>query len=145
MLRALLVFRSEIRLQIAIQSPAKMPSGIASETGNFGLLSEFSPPLRLGNCKWGGAKRIVRCFGGGECTIECPLQNFGGLRKRDLSDLCPFPPKKMTWREQMGVGKRIIGGGGVRNRFWGGVLRYVFPSPEFSTPPCFSLMPIVLP
>ena len=37
-----------------------------------------------------------------------------------------------------GGGKRIIGGG-VQNRFWEGVLWYVFPSPEFSTPLCFSL------
>ena len=34
-------------------------------------------------------------------------------------------------------GKRIMGGE-VRNRFRGG-LRYVFPSPEFSTPLYFSL------
>ena len=26
---------------------------------------------------------------------------------------------------------------GVQNRFWEGVLWYVFPSPEFSTPLCF--------
>ena len=28
-------------------------------------------------------------------------------------------------------------GGGVQNRFWEGVLWYVFPSPEFSNPPLF--------
>ena len=38
-----------------------------------------------------------------------------------------------------GGGKRTVGGG-VQDRFEGGVLWYVFPSPEFSTPPlCFSL------
>ena len=37
-----------------------------------------------------------------------------------------------------GGGKRIIGGG-VQNRLWEGVLWCVFPSPEFSTPLCFSL------
>ena len=43
--------------------------------------------------------------GGWERTIECPLQNhFGGLRKWDSSGLCPFPPKKMTLREQNGGG-----------------------------------------
>ena len=41
----------------------------------------------------------------------------------------------MTGSEQRG--ERIIGGG-VRNRFWGGALWYVFLSPEF-TPLCFSL------
>ena len=30
--------------------------------------------------------------------------------------------------------------GGVQNRFGGGVLWHVFPSPEFSTPLCFSLL-----
>ena len=29
--------------------------------------------------------------------------------------------------------------GGVQNRFWEGVLWYVFPPSEFSTPLCFSL------
>ena len=38
-----------------------------------------------------------------------------------------------------GGGERTIGGG-VQNSFWGGVLRYVFPSPESSTPLCFSLL-----
>ena len=33
-----------------------------------------------------------------------------------------------------GGGNRIISGG-VQNRFWGGDLWYVFPSPEFSPPP----------
>ena len=28
---------------------------------------------------------------------------------------------------------------GVQNRFWEGVVWYVFPSPEFSIPLCFSL------
>ena len=37
-----------------------------------------------------------------------------------------------------GGAKRIIGGG-VQIRFWGGVSWYVFPSPESSTPLCFSL------
>ena len=33
-----------------------------------------------------------------------------------------------------GGGERIISGGGVQNRFWGGALWYVFPSPEFPPP-----------
>ena len=39
---------------------------------------------------------------------------------------------------KQGGGNRIISGG-VQNRFWGGVLWYVFPSPEFFPPFCFSL------
>ena len=39
----------------------------------------------------------------------------------------------MTGGEQRGGGKRIISRG-VQNRFGGGVLCYVCPSPEFSTP-----------
>ena len=45
-------------------------------------------------------------------------------------------------REQRGGGNRIISGG-VQNRFWGGVLWYVFPSPEFSPPPLFPDLPIL--
>ena len=103
-------------------------------------------PVTLGNsCPWEchdpspRANRIVRLLGGGKCTTERALQTwFGGLRKWDWSGLCPFPLRRtMTGREK-GRGNRIIGGG-VQNRFWGGVLWYVFPSPEFSTPFCFSL------
>ena len=43
----------------------------------------------------------------------------------------------MTGREQRGGGERIIIGL-VENRFWGGLLWYVFPSPEFPHP-LFSL------
>ena len=43
----------------------------------------------------------------------------------------PVPSKEMTGREQSRWG--------IQNRFWGGVLWYVFPSPEFSTPLCFLL------
>ena len=64
--------------------------------------------------------------------------SFGDLRKWDWSGLCPFPHRKMTGREQGGVGNRIIGGG-VQNHFWGGVSWYVFPSPEFSSRLCFPL------
>ena len=39
--------------------------------------------------------------------------------------------------DKHGGGKRIIGGGN-KNRFWGGILWYVFPSPEFD-PLCRSL------
>ena len=54
-----------------------------------------------------------------------------------LSGLCPFPLRRMTLREQRGGGNRIISGG-VQNRFWGGALWYVFPSPEFPPPLFFS-------
>ena len=37
-----------------------------------------------------------------------------------------------------------MGGGGVQNRFWGGDLWYVFPSPEFSPPPLFFSDPPIL-
>ena len=47
--------------------------------------------------------------------------------------------EKQQGENKRGGGKRIIGEG-VQNRFWEGVLWYVFPSPEFSTPLCFSLI-----
>ena len=58
-------------------------------------------------------------FGGRKRTIERPSETtFAGLRTWDLSGLCLFPPKKMTWSEQ-GGGKRILGVR-VQNRFWEG-------------------------
>ena len=67
--------------------------------------SLFSASATIWKAANGGAKRIVRFAvrGGGERTIERPLQNhFWRLRKWDLSGLCLFPPKKMTWSEQTG-------------------------------------------
>ena len=57
----------------------------------------------------------------------------------DRSGLCQFPLRKMTGGEQTGGGGKRIIGGAVQNRFWGGVIWYVFPSFELSTPLCFSL------
>ena len=57
--------------------------------------------------------------------------------------LCPFPLRKMTGREQTG-GEQRGGGtyhkwGGSKTVFGEGFLWYVPPTPEFSTPLCFSL------
>ena len=62
--------------------------------------------MKLGNRKGGGQNVSCDFGGGGERTIECPLQNhrFLCFRKWDLSGLRPFPPKKMTWHEQRGGG-----------------------------------------
>ena len=51
----------------------------------------------------------------------------------DFSGLCPFPLRKRT-------GRKTKGGGREKTIMWKGVLWYVFPSPEFSTTLCFSLM-----
>ena len=51
----------------------------------------------------------------------------------------PVSSKEDNRAKTNGGGERIIGGG-VQNRFWEGVLWYVSPSPEFSTPLCFSLI-----
>ena len=89
-----------------------------------------------------GGQNVSCDFGGGKRTIERPSKTtFGGLRTWDLSGLCPFPPKTMTWSEQTGGSSERIIGGGVQNCFWGGVLWYVFPYPEFSTPFVFSDLP----
>ena len=50
----------------------------------------------------------------------------------------PVSSKESDRASTKGGGNRIISGG-VQNRFWGGVLWYVFPSPEFPPPLCFSL------
>ena len=76
----------------------------------------------------GGAKRIVR-FWEGKRTMERALQNWLWMaQKVGFVWSVPVPFMKND------KGHRIIGGG-VQNRFWGGVLWYVFLSPEFSTPP----------
>ena len=87
-----------------------------------------------------GVQNVSCDFGGGERTIECALQNqFWRPQKVEFAWCVPVSSKETgTARTKGGGVKRIISGG-VQNRFWGGVLWYVFPSPEFSTPLCFSL------
>ena len=95
-------------------------------------------PKKLGIRKRVG-KRIVRVFWGGnvlESAHSKPI--FGGLRKWDLSGLCPFPLTRMTLREQTQGGGKSYHKWGVQNRFWGGISWYVFPSPEFPPPPFVS-------
>ena len=72
--------------------------------------------------------------------------SFGGLRKWDLSGLCPFPLRNMRGRKQTGGGQNVPLVGGSKTVFWGGVLDFFFlPSPEFSTPLCSSLKEGMLP
>ena len=83
-----------------------------------------------------GGKTYRAIFLGGKRTIERAFQNqFGGLRKWDLPGLRRFPLRKTTGRKQ--TGGKTYHRWGVKNRFWEGILWYVFPSPEFSTPPLF--------
>ena len=86
----------------------------------------------------GGAKRIVRFWGGGgKRTIERGLQNqFWRPQKVGFAWSVPVSSKEHN-RAKTNRGENHIIGGGVQNRFWEGVLWYVFPSPEFSTPPLF--------
>ena len=79
-----------------------------------------------------GGQNVSCDFWGGKRTIKCPLQTQF------------WRPQKVgfVWSVPVSGGKRIISGG-VQNRFWGGVLWYVFPSPEFSTPLCFSLIMLI--
>ena len=55
----------------------------------------------------------------------------------DWSGLCLFPLNDRVWTK--GREKRTIGGG-VQNRFWGGVYGVFSPTPEFSAPSCHSLI-----
>ena len=83
-----------------------------------------------------GEGKTVSCdFEGVEnVPWSAPSKNsFAGFRKWDWSGLCPFHQTKTT-----GHGGETYHRWGVQDRFWGGVLWYVFPSPEFSTPFCSS-------
>ena len=82
--------------------------------------------------------------GGGKRTAERALQShfLGGLRNWGWSGRCLFlfkgndreSPKRGGGESRQKGGGERIGAGGVQKRFWGGVLRYVLPPPEFSTP-----------
>ena len=97
--------------------------------------------ITIGKSQMGRAKHIVRFFwgGGGETYYRVPPPK--PLLEASGSGICLVCARflQMTGREQMGGGGTYNRwGGGVQNCFWGGV--YVFPFPEFSTPPlCFSL------
>ena len=88
-----------------------------------------------------GGQNVSCDFGGGKRTMERALQNqFWRPLKVGFAWSVPVSSKENNRAKTNGGGggKRIIGGG-VQNRFWEGVVWYVFLSPEFSTPLCFSL------
>ena len=95
----------------------------------------------------GGAKRIVRFWGPRGKTYHRarpPKPVLEASESGILSGLCRFPQKKKKENNRAktngrGGGGRIMGGGGSKTVSGKGVLWYVFPSPEFSTPLCFSL------
>ena len=73
--------------------------------------------------------------------LQNALQNplLEAFQSRDWSGWCPIPLRNTQGvYEQRGLrgGEDLIirGGGGPRKRFWGEVLRYVLPPPQFSTP-----------
>ena len=101
-----------------------------------------TPPVNmmLGNRKGGGAKGSVRFWGGGTYHRAPPKLACGCLRKWDSSGLCPFPLKSMTRREQGGGESYTIGEGDPKLFLGRGLIWYVFPSPEFSTPFAFKLV-----
>ena len=87
-----------------------------------------------------GGQNVSCDFGGGKRTIECALQNqFWRPQKVGFAWSVRVSSKENNRAKTNWGGKRIIGGGVQKNRFWEGVLWYVFPSPEFSTPLCSSL------
>ena len=114
----------------ARKSPSKLrrkfATNFAENFANFTL--EIAGAYVSCDFFWGGGG------GGGETCHRVPSSktSFGDPKKSDSSGLYPFPLRKMTGHEQRG-GKRIISGG-VQNCFWGEVLWYVFPSPEFPPP-----------
>ena len=127
---------------------------ISSESWDFSgvaAVSRYTPPKKpcracrsstargVWKAAYGVTKRIVRFLGGKTYHRARPPKPVLEASNSGICLVCAgFPLRKTTGRKQTGGGKRIIGGG-VQNRFWEGVLWYVFPSPEFSTPLCFSL------
>ena len=58
---------------------------------------------KLGIRKGGGGKTYRAILGGESVPQSTPSKtSFGGLRKWDLSGLCPFPLRRMTLRKQRG-------------------------------------------
>ena len=107
----------------------------------FSVRQTLLDPFFFLGIRKGGGKTYRAIFGGGGKSYHKappPKPVFGGLRKWDLSGLCPFPLRRMTLREQRGGGKSYHKWGGPKPFFWGGDLWYVFPSPEFPPPPLFS-------
>ena len=84
-------------------------------------------------------------MGGG--NVSCDFGGGGGTYHRvrppkpvleaSESGICLVCAGFQQGENKRGGGKRIIGRGS-KNRFWEGVLWYVFPSPEFSPPLFFS-------
>ena len=68
-----------------------------------------------------GGKRIIRFFVGKASYRVCPPEPLWRPQKVGLV---------WSWTNRGEAYHRW-----VQNRFWGGVLWHVFPSPEFSTPP----------
>ena len=75
-------------------------------------------------------------FLGGETYYRArPAKPILEASESDIGLLCASFLLKTTEHEPTGGGgEHIRSGGGFQNRFWGGVLWYVFPSPEFTTP-----------
>ena len=111
--------------------------GCCIKTVTIEWVTKLAPAVKL---TWefakGGAKRIVRFWGGGgKRTIKHPVQNqFWRPQKVGFVWSVPVSSKENDIARTKGGGNRIISGG-VQNRFWGGDLWYVYPSPEFSPPP----------
>ena len=86
----------------------------------------------------GGGQNVSCDFGGENVLYSAPSKpSFGGLRKWDLSGLCPFPLRKMTLREQRGGGSYHKWGG--PKPFLGrGLGFYGMFSPPLSFPPPLS-------
>ena len=67
-----------------------------------------------------GEQNVSCDFGGGETyyrVVPPSKTNFGGLRKWDLSGLCPVPLRRMTGREQRGGGNSYHRWGGSKTVF----------------------------
>ena len=83
----------------------------------------------------GGGKTHRAILGGGNAPWSAPSKtSFGDPKRLDSSVPVSSKGNDRAWTE--GGGGTYHKGGGLQNRFWGGILWYVFPSPEFP-PPCF--------
>ena len=97
-----------------------------------------SGTVKLGLRKGGKTYRAI--LGGETYHKVPPPKPVLEASESGICLVCARFLRRMTLREQRGGGRgeSYHKGGGVQNRFRGGVLWYVFPSPEFPAPLFFS-------
>ena len=104
----------------------------------FIAISPSLPLSRFGNSQKGGAKRIVRFWGGGN-VLQSPPPIVPVLEasEKGIRLVCALFLLQRKWQGvKKGGGEAYLRWGGGPKPFWGGVFMVCFPLPWVS-PPCF--------